>query len=509
MISGCRREKQADGRTTLDVMTDVNLTTKAIDRHDADALVLPVVATDDGASLLGPDLPASTRSALQTALTALNVRGEADEVVRIPSTEGIAARTVVFTGLGTVEDTPSAESIRRAAGAALRALSSAGDVALALPTDNAQQIEAVVEGALLGSYRFDRYRKPEPSPVTRLWVHAQSARSKTAKSAVARGVVVAEAVNAARDLVNTSPLQLYPQSFAEEAVAAAKGTKVKVQVLDERKLADGGYGGLIGVGQGSSRPPRLVQLSYRPARARGHVALVGKGITFDSGGLSLKPAKGMEAMKSDMAGAAAVLQTVLAAAALDLPVRVTGWLALAENLPSGTAQRPSDVITIRGGKTVEVLNTDAEGRLVLADALVAAGEENPDLVVDIATLTGAQVVALGTRVSAVMGTGEGPDQVVAAAERAGEDFWPMPLPAELAEGLRSDIADLKNIGSRWGGMLSAGLFLKEFIEDRPWAHLDIAGPAFNEEKPHGYTPVGGTGVAVRTLLTLLEETTGR
>src|SRR5690606_19171063 len=232
---------------------------------------------------------------------------------------------------------------------------------------------------------------------------------------------------------------------------------------------------------------------------------VGKGITFDSGGLSIKPAKSMETMKSDMAGAAAVLHTVLAAAALELPVAVTGWLCLAENMPSGTAQRPSDVITQRGGKTVEVLNTDAEGRLVLADGLAAACEEKPDVVVDIATLTGAQVVALGARVSAVMGDDDVRQAVVDAAETAGEQFWPMPLPSELRASLDSKVADLANIGDRMGGMLVGGLFLREFVGETPWAHLDIAGPAFNDGAPYGYTPSGGTGVGVRTLLGFLES----
>ncbi len=282
---------------------------------------------------------------------------------------------------------------------------------------------------------------------------------------------------------------------------------MKITVLDEKALAAGGYGGLIAVGQGSARGPRLVKVAYSPSRPTAKIALVGKGITFDSGGISIKPAAGMEAMKSDMSGAAAVLHTVIAAARLELPVAVTGWLCLAENMPSGSAQRPSDVITIRGGKTVEVLNTDAEGRLVLADGLVAAVEEKPDAVLDIATLTGAQVVALGQRVSAVMGTEELRADVVSAADASGEQFWPMPLPEDLRPGLNSKVADLQNISDRWGGMLTAGLFLREFVGSTPWAHLDIAGPSFNEKAAHGYTPVGGTGVGVRTMLTVLENQT--
>ncbi|WP_345710904.1 leucyl aminopeptidase, partial [Kineococcus glutinatus] len=305
---------------------------------------------------------------------------------------------------------------------------------------------------------------------------------------------------------------LAPADFAAAAAEQLAGTGVRVRVLDEAELAAGGYGGILGVGQGSSRPPRLVVLDHSPKRARGHLALVGKGITFDSGGLSLKPAASMETMKCDMAGAAAVLAAVRAVAELDLPLRVTGWLAMAENMPSGEAQRPSDVLTTYGGRTVEVLNTDAEGRLVLADALVAAGEERPDHVVDVATLTGAQMVALGNRVSAVMGNDDAfRDRFLAAAGQAGEQFWPMPLPAELRPSLDSTVADIANMGDRYGGMLVAGLFLAEFVgrdeagRPRPWLHLDIAGPAFNTGTAHGYTPRGGTGVAVRSLVALAES----
>ncbi|WP_250446177.1 leucyl aminopeptidase, partial [Actinotalea sp. C106] len=388
-------------------------------------------------------------------------------------------------------------------------LTGVGAVGMALPAEDAQQVAAVAEGALLGAYAYTRYRSSEGQPVSRIELVTPRAREAAAKKAVARAAVLAEAVHGTRDLVNAAPLDLFPGAFADHARTLAKGTKVKVTVLDEKALAAGGYGGLVGVGQGSARPPRLVKLTWAPARAKRSVALVGKGITFDSGGLSIKPAKGMEAMKSDMAGAAAVLHTVLAAAALELPVKVTAWLCLAENMPSGSAQRPSDVITQRGGTTVEVLNTDAEGRLVLADGLVAACEENPDAVIDVATLTGAQVVALGTRVGAVMGTEELRDAVVEAAGDAGEQFWAMPLPEELRASLDSKVADLANIGDRMGGMLVAGLFLREFVGETPWAHLDIAGPAFNDGAAHGYTPVGGTGVAVRTLLQLLEAPTAR
>jgi leucyl aminopeptidase len=492
-------------------VTDLTLTTKDPARLAVDVLAVAVASTPSGPVLLGADaLPGELGSAVARDARALGVTGDADTVHRLPSGGAVAAGVVALVGVGP-STTPDAEALRRAAGAATRQLTGVASVGLALPAPDAAAVAAVAEGALLGAYTFDRYRDvPEASrPAGRLELVTGHAKEAAVKRAVERATVVAGAVNGVRDLVNASPADLYPEAFAETARAAAKGTKVKVTVLDDKALAAGGYGGLVAVGQGSARPPRLVKLTWSPSKASRSVAVVGKGITFDSGGLSIKPAKGMETMKCDMAGAAAVLHTVLAAAALELPVSVTGWLCLAENMPSGTAQRPSDVITQRGGTTVEVLNTDAEGRLVLADGLVAACEEGPDVVLDIATLTGAQVVALGTRVSAVMGTDEARDAVVAAARASGEQFWPMPLPTELRASLKSQVADMANIGDRMGGMLVAGLFLKEFVGETPWAHLDIAGPAFNEGSPHGYTPSGGTGVGVRTLLTLLESPAGR
>jgi leucyl aminopeptidase len=478
---------------------------------DVDALVVGVADREGTPALLDDAaLPAGLGETLRRALGPLGVTGEADQVLRIPAGDGVAARVVVLTGVGeAAAGRPGLEALRRAAGAAVRSLEGCRSAALLLPAASVDELEAVAEGALLGAYRVGRYRASAPAPLAEVTVVTDLARDRAARTAAARAEVLARAVNGTRDLVNASPAELYPDSFAEAAAEAAKGARVKVSVLTEAELAAGGYGGLVAVGQGSSRPPRLVRLAYAPVRARTHVALVGKGITFDSGGLSIKPAKAMETMKCDMAGAAAVVHTVLAAAELELPVKVTGWLALAENMPSGTAQRPSDVITVRGGTTVEVLNTDAEGRLVLADALVAAGEEQPDAVVDVATLTGAQVVALGTQVSAVMGTEDMRGKVLEAAAAAGESFWPMPLPEELRSSLKSPVADLANMGDKAGGMLVAAVFLRHFVGATPWAHLDIAGPAFNEGQPRGYTPQGGTGVGVRTLLTLLEREAAR
>lgn len=492
-------------------MTALALTAADPARLEVDALVVGVAQRDGDPVILDDGaLPPSLAAHLGALLVPLGVHGRPDEVVRVPTGGHATAPVAVLTGVGAAEaEGPAHETLRKAAGAALRSLADLARVAVLLPAETLEEVVALGEGALLGSYRFSRYREADEPGVSEVLVVTDLAGERDGRTAVARAEVVAGAVNAARDLVNDSPRDLYPQTFAEAAVAAAKGLKVKVTTLDEKALAAGGYGGLIGVGQGSSRPPRLVRVSWSPGRAKTHVALVGKGITFDSGGLSIKPAKSMETMKMDMAGAAAVLHTVLAAARLELGVKVTGWLALAENMPSGTAQRPSDVITIRGGTTVEVLNTDAEGRLVLADALVAAREEKPDLLVDIATLTGAQMIALGNQVSAVMGTDDARRAVLDAATAAGERFWPMPLPPEMKASLASPVADLANMGEKFGGMLVAGVFLQQFVGTTPWAHLDIAGPAFNEGSARGYTPRGGTGAGVRTLLALLEAEAAR
>lgn len=296
----------------------------------------------------------------------------------------------------------------------------------------------------------------------------------------------------------------------KKAVADAGGEKagLKISVLNEKQLKAQGFGGIIGVGQGSANPPRLLNISYTPKKAKKKFAFIGKGITFDTGGLNLKPGLGMEAMKSDMGGAAAICAATMAIASLKLPVTIQAWAPLAENMVSDSATRPGDIITIFGGKTVEVLNPDAEGRLVLADAIVKAGQDDGlDAMIDVATLTGAQVIALGTRTSAVMTNNEDLSATfLAAANESGEAFWPMPLPEELRASLDSPVADLANIGEKMGGMLVAGLFLREFVPSQlPWVHLDIAGPAYNETGAFGYTPKGGTGVAMRSLIRFAEN----
>ncbi|WP_081748885.1 leucyl aminopeptidase [Nocardiopsis sp. CNT312] len=498
--------------------TSLSVITESPSSLDADAVV---VGYHSGGEAPEPasgarDVDAAFPGGLGTTLSLLGASGAPEEVHTLASLGVVTAPVVVAVGLGPAPDdgTVDPEVLSRAAGAALRSLAArpegAGRVALALPADTAAEAGSAALGARLGAYSYDRYRtagKAESAGERNTSLSVVSGADGAAE-AVERAEVLADAVCLTRDLVNTAPADLVPEDLATAAREAAAQAGLAIEVLDERALAEGGYGGLTGVGQGSVNPPRLVRLAHSHPEATKTIAFVGKGITFDSGGLSLKPAGAMDWMKSDMAGAAAVLAAMRAIAALKLKVNVVGYLAVAENMPSGTAQRPSDVLSIYGGKTVEVLNTDAEGRLVMADALVRAQEDGPDLIVDIATLTGAQLVALGARVFAVMANGdEVRERVTAAAGTAGESAWPMPLPAELRSGLDSSVADIANVSAeRWGGMLSAGVFLKEFIEEGvAWAHLDVAGPSFNQGGPHGYTPKGGTGAGTRTLVRLAEE----
>ncbi|WP_055489685.1 leucyl aminopeptidase [Streptomyces sp. TP-A0356] len=504
-------------------MTALTLSTAAAAGLRADAIVVGVAKGAEG-PVVAPGAEAVDKAydgRLAAILETLGASGAEGEVTKLPAPSGFKAPVVVAVGLGAEpEDTEdketafTAESLRRAAGAAARALAGSKKAVFALPASDAADAGAIGEGALLGAYAFDTYKengrnsKNGKAPLAEVTLLGGKPRDKAYKAAVERAVAVTEELNRARDLINTPPNDLTPEAFAAIAQTAAKEHGLKVQVLDEKALAKGGYGGILGVGAGSAAAPRLVKLSYTHPKADKHLALVGKGITYDSGGISLKPAGHNETMKCDMSGAAAVFAAVVAAARLGLQVNVTGWLALAENMPSGSATRPGDVLRMYSGKTVEVLNTDAEGRLVLADALWAASEERPDAIVDVATLTGAMMLALGNRTFGIMANDEAFRTAVhEAAEEVGEDSWPMPLPEHLRKGMDSPTADIANMGERMGGGLVAGLFLKEFVgEGIPWAHLDIAGPAFNEQGPFGYTPKGGTGSAVRTLVRLAELT---
>ena len=475
---------------------------------EVDVLIVGALQSGDSAALFAD----AAFAGLADQLAPLGITGGRDQVVRLPASIG-NARSIAVVGIG---KEATVDALRHAAGSAVRQLTGVTSVAFAFPMTTDAQAEAVLEGAALGAYYYTAYRQNSLAatriPAQEITVHTAA----EAAGASARVGVIAEAVNLVKDLVNMPPSDLYPEALARLSMDAAAGLPVAVRVWDEAELAADGFGGIAGVGQGSSRPPRLVKVSYTPEGATQHIALVGKGITFDTGGLSLKPPASMVGMKYDMTGAATVLAVTLAAARLGLNVRITAWLCIAENMPSGSAIRPNDVLRIRGGRTVEVLNTDAEGRLVLADGLVAAGEECPDAIVDVATLTGAALVALGTRYYAAMGEDALVARVLTAGKSVGELVWPMPLPEELRPLLNSDVADIANakIGSTHGGMLLAGVFLQEFIGTRgngdgtetiPWAHLDIAGPAHNTGSGWGFTNAGPTGISVRTLLRLAED----
>ncbi|TFV58525.1 leucyl aminopeptidase [Geodermatophilus sp. DF01-2] len=494
----------------------INATDRPLEKLSADAVVVGIGKGLDGL-LPTPGAEAVDRllgGRLLTALADLGARGAEDEVTRVATLGQSAFPVVVAVGLGAPQPGGgyAAEAVRRAAGAASRALSGRASVVTLLAavggTPDEQRLHAVGEGSLLGTYEFTAYKSDldgRPAPPREFTVVVPDGGD--AKAPLGRARAVADAVTLVRDLVNTPPNDLHPAELAARGAAAGKKAGLKVEVLDEDDLAAGGYGGILAVGGGSARGPRLLRLTYSGRKARKKVALVGKGITFDSGGLSIKPAQNMHHMTSDMAGAAAVIATVCLVAELGLPVEVTATVPIAENLPSGTAYRPADVVTFRNGKKAEITNTDAEGRVILADALARAAEDSPDALLETSTLTGAQLVALGSRTAGVMGSDDLRDAVVAAADRSGESMWPMPMPAELRKGIDSPIADFVNANAdRMGGMLVGAHFLAEFVPaGLPWAHIDIAGPSYNTGAPWGYTPKGGTGVPVRTLLSAIED----
>ena len=444
-------------------------------------------------------------------LEALGVSAAAEAVTRVQAANGA---TVAIIGMG---KTPSTvESMRTIGGAASRGLGAFAKLVLDLPTRNAAEVAALLEGAAIGNYVFEEFKGTQKG--LKLKDVAVVSTKKVSAAEIERIGVLAQAVHTTRDLVNTPPNELFPASVAAHVTKHTKGMPVKVTVWDEKKLAADKMVGLLAVGTGSSRGPRMVKIEYAPRGAKASLAFVGKGITFDSGGLSLKPANSMIGMKYDMTGAATVYQAILAIARLGLNVKVTAYMCMAENLPSGTAARPNDIIRYRNGKTVEITNTDAEGRLVLADGLISASAENPDLIVDVATLTGAATVALGNRYAGLMGVGSGVERLKVAAAAAGELVWHMPLAEELRKNLEGETADLVNakLGAPAGGMLVGGLFLQEFVGERPakkgeessqidWAHLDIAGPANNDAAPYGFIGKGASGSYVRTLVTLAEH----
>ncbi len=475
---------------------------------DADLLVVGVIRGSDG-----PELPPGIElPELAALLPAIGVTGALDEFKRAPAVDGASA-PFALVGLGA---TPDRAAIRSAAGAAARLAAGIPSIALALPIRDAVEAEAALAAAGAGAYAYTEYRTAGEIklPPTSIILHVPA--DLDVDGIASRAVSLTHALASVRDLVNTPPSDLYPETFVEQALALADGLPVEIDVLTETELAERGFGGILGVGRGSVRPPRLAIVRYTPDSSARHLAIVGKGITFDSGGLSLKPPSSMPTMKYDMTGAATALATVLEVARRGLPLQVTAWLCLAENMPSGAATRPGDVLRMWNGSTVEVTNTDAEGRLVLADGLASAAAEKPDLIVDVATLTGAAKIAMGERTTAVMGDDAAVELVIAASRRADEPMWPMPMPAELRSVLDSDIADIANAkpGNTAGGMLVAAHFLRAFVGtsggDGPgarigWAHLDIASAAYNSGAPYGAIGRGPTGVSVRTLLDLAES----
>ncbi|CAN5258308.1 hypothetical protein BH24ACT10_BH24ACT10_04880 [soil metagenome] len=471
----------------------------AADLPAACAAVAVPVRTVDGAVAPAGVLPGAAAAVdLEALLERESAKGGAGELVAVPVDGAVR---VLLLGVGAA--TPA--DLRKAGAALARRAKDDVDLAVdlrALPVDG-PALHALVEGLLLASYAFSRKADPKPRALQTIHLVGPTALQDELDAALA----VVRAVCAARDLGNTPSGEKSPAWLAAAAGDLLPG--LEVPVLDDKQLADRGFGGILGVGQGSSRPPRLVQATY-DGGGRAHVVLVGKGITFDTGGLSLKPNPGMLDMKLDMGGAAAVLGTLRAVADLGLKVKVTVLAALAENMPSGTAQRPGDVLVQYGGRSVEVLNTDAEGRLVLADAIAYADRDlQPDVIVDVATLTGAMPVALGKRHAGLFSNDDVlAAQLEAASEVSGEALWRMPLVEDYRVALDSPVADLRNIGQPklklQGGSITAALFLREFTGGRPWAHLDIAGPAMAGGDSDEVTK-GGTGYGVRLLTAWLAE----
>jgi leucyl aminopeptidase len=440
-------------------------------------------------------------------------RGKLGEAFLLPTLGGAAAPSLLIVGLGRRGDV-SADRIRRAAGKIASRAARFERVASTVPQAVrgwSEGTQAFVEGLLLGAYRFDRYKaRPKDDGERPRWksvviLSTPRADARAGREAIRRAEVLSEATAWARDLVNMPPIDATPDFLAKEARKMAREVGLQSKVLTKAELERGGFGGILGVGRGSENQPRLIELRYSGGGSGPPIALTGKGITFDSGGLSIKDAKGMETMKSDMAGAATMLAVMRAIAKLKPKVNVIAAIPSAENLPGGSAIRPGDILHHRGGKTSEVLNTDAEGRLVLADALAYLAEKKPRLIVDAATLTGACMIALGDELWGVMGNDRDlVRQLLDAGEESGEPGWELPLWTSYRRQIDSSVADVKNIGERYGGAITAALFLNEFVGGVPWAHMDIAGTAFSE-KPGDYWPRGATGNPVRTVVRFVES----
>ena len=482
-----------DPAPSLQSPASVTVSTKV----DADAAVVGYLVLEDRGVPAEQGLSAA-------ALEAAGFEGKVGQTIVLPSADG---PLTVLVGVGEVGEL-DADRLRDAGASFARATQRHGDLTLtlgdigAVASDIAGQ--AVVEGALLARYRYDVLKeKPTVEPITNLALVAEGRRSAGVRRGAARGVITAEATNVARDLANTPPALLTALDMAELATRLGKKRGLEVEIFDKKALIDLGCGGLLGVNAGSAEEPRMIKVTYRPSRARSHLTLVGKGIMYDAGGMALKPADDVHAtMKNDMSGAGAILAAMAQLEALGCKTAVTGYLMCTDNRPSDTSIAMGDVLTVYGGKTVEVMNTDAEGRLVMADALVLATEDETNAIVDIATLTGAAMRALGTQVAGLIGNNAGlVAQVEAAAEVTGESVWELPLERRYRGDLNSDIADIKNLGGANAGAITAALFLEEFVAEKPWAHIDIAGTAQND-RDTSWRPPGCTGFGARLLVEL-------
>ncbi|RMG21249.1 MAG: leucyl aminopeptidase [Deltaproteobacteria bacterium] len=495
-------------------LPNVKLSSGALNKHKADLFVLPVYEGEVGSKRkslrpLVTRVRRALRGVLEEAAKSERFSGKAGQMLALHTHGRLGAPRLTVVGLGKSGSTETHSTLRNAVGAAVRGARRIGAtrVLVLLPEDarDAEAVRAATEGAILGAYRFDRYltqeQKGAGKPVRTVALLVEDARDAAAKQALGLGQAIAEAANLARDLVNEPAGVIYPATLADFARDLAKAHGLKSTVRGLRELEKLGFGMMVGVGQGSDHEPKFITLEYRPGgRSSGKgIAFVGKGVTFDAGGYDIKPAASMLDMKMDMAGAAAAICAMRAIAALEPPFPVTAYVGAVENLVSGRAYKPGDILKSRKGLTVEVNNTDAEGRLVLGDVLSYAVEQGHEAIVDLATLTGACMVALGPYTAGVFSNDEATAKAVLdAGRKAGEDLWQLPLNEDLGEQLDSDIADTKNTGERWGGAITAALFLSKFTEHTPWVHLDIAGPAMLARERGPFTK-GATGVGVRTL----------
>jgi leucyl aminopeptidase len=490
-------------------VTTFRTSTESAREVGTDLLIVPVFTGDDR----GSGVKDTGLADVYAAARLTGKKGE-DLLVARRDRDRFAAANVLLVGVGERDDF-DVTSMRRCLATAVASVRRFPSIATTFARSlgarqAADAVQAAVEAIDLGSYRFGRYKTDKDDGALAKATVLVSPRwdAKTTKGAAKDGEIVGDAVRWARDLVNTPAGDLPPAAIAREAQKMARQVGLTCKVWNETQLKQGGFGGIVGVGQGSPNPPRMIELRYTGAGKQTPIALTGKGIAFDSGGLSIKDASGMETMKCDMGGAASILAAMKVIAQLKPKINVIAAIPSSENMPSGTAQKPGDVIRHRGGKTSEVLNTDAEGRLILADSLAFLAEQKPSCIVDTATLTGACMVALGTDIVGAFGNDDAlAQELVAAGAAVGEPIWQLPLWSDYKPLIESKVADVKNIGKRYGGAITAALFLAEFVGDTPWVHLDIAGPAF-QESVTDLGPAGATGVPARALVRFVLDRAG-